>query len=178
MSAGLGFLLREGSSVLLFFGVLSLLRESPPGAPRQAVTFLLAQESNQRMPWKLFDRASEPPSALTPPALGLDIRSACTVPAVGTSAPRSGSDHAQQNPVRRAHGAPAETKRCSPFLAERDTRRVLSVKSSVIFLPGLALPYLGASMGLLPRCTLTESRDPAQAVLMRPAAHPLGQITS
>src|SRR5262245_13856744 len=31
-----------------FFVALSLLRESPPGAPRLAVTFLLAQESNQR----------------------------------------------------------------------------------------------------------------------------------
>src|SRR5262245_13352139 len=51
------------------------LRESPPGAARQAGHFfLLAQEKvTKKKGLKLFDRASTRPSALTPPELRLDF---------------------------------------------------------------------------------------------------------
>src|SRR5580765_7133231 len=81
-----------GLSALL---VLFSLRESAPGAARQRVTFLLAQESNQRSAFKYkrtFDRAREPWAAPTPLEVRLEMRSVCAVPHVppklrGTGAP-------------------------------------------------------------------------------------------
>ena len=75
--------------------VLSHLRESAPGAARRRVTFLLAQESNQRSALKCkrtFDRASEPGPLTTPLEVRLEMRSVCAVPYVppqlrGTGAP-------------------------------------------------------------------------------------------
>ena len=72
------------------------LRESPPGAARQRVTFLAGtRKVTKRSAFKCkrtFDRASDPEAATAPLEVRLEMRSVCTVPYVppqlrGTGAP-------------------------------------------------------------------------------------------
>src|SRR6478735_5111896 len=100
-----------------FMGPLFSLGESPPGAARQRVTFLLAQESNQRSAFKCkrtFDRACEPLAATAPLEFRLEMRSVCAVALSTTAAPRYGSASrtAQQSDER---FAPIQSKRCLAF---------------------------------------------------------------
>src|SRR5580765_4575171 len=100
-----------GLSALL---VLFSLRESAPGAARRRVTFLLAQESNQRSAFKCertFDRASEPGAAIAPPEFRLEMRSVCAVALSPTAAPRyeSASRTVQQSDVHASRRRRAST---------------------------------------------------------------------
>jgi hypothetical protein len=75
-------------------GKVFSLGESPPGAARRRVTFLLAQESNQRSAFKCertFDRACEPGPPTPPLEFRLEMRSVCAVALSTTEAPRYGS---------------------------------------------------------------------------------------
>jgi len=105
------------------------LRESAPGAARRRVTFLLAQESNQRSAFKCkrtFDRASEPGPLTAPLEVRLEMRSVCAVALSTTAAPRYGSASRtpQQADVHAARRRRASAAGPSLFGSERDACRV------------------------------------------------------
>ena len=84
----------SGNGVHRLAGVCSL-RESPPGAARQRVTFLAGtRKVTKRSAFKCertFDRASEPEPPTPPLEVRLEMRSVCAVALCTTAAPRYGS---------------------------------------------------------------------------------------
>src|SRR6478672_3338445 len=115
-------------------GEVFSLRESPPGAARQRVTFLAGtRKVTKRSALKYertFDRASEPLAATAPLEFRLEMRSVCAVALSTTAAPRYGSASrtAQQSDER---FAPAQSKRCLPFDSGRGATDAVSVRSAL-----------------------------------------------
>ena len=110
------------------------LRESPPGAARQRVTFLAGtRKVTKRSALKCkrtFDRASEPLAATAPLEFRLEMRSVCAVALSTTATPRYGSASrtAQQSDER---FAPMQSKRCLPFDCGRGATDAVSVRCAL-----------------------------------------------